>query len=261
MSQFVKLAVERGVARLTLDRPEKRNALCREMIVDLRDAVRRVASEPEARVLVLAATGDVFCAGMDLGEMQQRAAADDPASELLVDSRVYADLLHDLFRLPLPTVAAVQGPVLAGGMGLVCACDIVIAAESAYFLLPEPARGITAAMVTPLLVHRIGPGPASAMLLSMEKLSAFEALRTGLCRDVVPGEGLDSRVNQLVDSILTGSPAALALTKRHINQCLAAPVEPLIRQSVEVSSSARESDDAREGVAAFLEKRKARWQH
>ena len=197
---------------------------------------------------------------MDLGQMQERAASKDATAEYQLDSQVYCDLLVAIYELSIPTIAAVQGPALAGGMGLVCACDIVIATESAFFMLPEPMRGITASMVTPLLVHRTGPGPATYMLLSNEKVSAIDARRMGLCHDVVPVNEMESRVDQLIRSILGGSRSAFALTKKHINDCLAGDVVSLVRQSIEVSAQARETADAREGLAAFLEKRSPAWQ-
>jgi methylglutaconyl-CoA hydratase len=260
MSGFTSLAIDGGIARLTLNRPEKRNALRREIIESLLELVRQVAANESVRVLVLAATGEVFCAGMDLGEMQERAAGKAAAAEYQRDSRVYCELLTAILELQIPTIAAVHGPALAGGMGLVCACDLVIAAESAFFMLPEPMRGITAAMVTPLLVHRMGPGPAGYMLLSEEKISAVDARRMGLCHDIVPLSEIDSRVNRLIRSILGGSPAAFAITKQHIRDCLSYDLVSLVRQSVDVSAQARETADAREGLAAFLEKRSPSWQ-
>ncbi len=260
MSEFVNLSVQQGVARLTLNRPQKRNALRREMIQEMLDRVREVAGDDSVRVFVLAAAGDVFCAGMDLGQMQERAAGPNAAAEYHVDSQVYCDLLIEIWQMAVPTIAAVQGPALAGGMGLVCACDIVISVESAFFRLPEPLRGITAAMVTPLLVHRMGPGAAGYLLLSNEQVNAADARVMGLCHGVVPDDQLESRVAALTDSILAGSRTALAITKRHMADCLPQPVVPLLQQSIEVSAQARETADAREGLAAFLEKRKPAWQ-
>ncbi len=260
MSEFTNLNIAAGVARLTLDRPDKRNALRREIIQSLLDSVRQVASDPLARVLVLAARGEVFCAGMDLGQMQERTTSSNAAQEYQLDAQVYCDLLTAIYELPIPTIAAVQGPALAGGMGLVCACDIIIAADSAYFMLPEPMRGITASMVTPLLVHRTGAGPATFMLLSNEKVGAAEARQMGLCHDVVQASELESRVNSLVHSILGGSRSAFAITKKHIHDCLASDVVSLLQQSIKISAQARETPDAREGLAAFLEKRSPSWQ-
>lgn len=260
MSEHVQIVTERGVARLTLDRPDKRNALRREMLEVMLREVQRLVGDDSLRVLVLQATGKVFCAGMDLGQMQDRAQSNHAKQQWKQDSQIYADLLVAIHALPVPTIAVVQGPVLAGGMGLVLACDIVIAGEDAYFMLPEPMRGITAAMVTPFLVHRVGAGPATYLLLSNEKITAIESRRFGLCHDVVAVDQLAHRVDALIASILTGSPAALAITKQHLADCTAYDLRELVHQSIEVSAQARETDDAREGLAAFLEKRKPSWQ-
>jgi methylglutaconyl-CoA hydratase len=219
-----------------------------------------VSGDDATRVLLLEAGGPIFCAGMDLGEMQQRAASPSPADEWREDSRIYAASLERLLKLNVPTIAVVQGGVLAGGMGLILACDFVLATHDSFFSLPEPARGITAAIVTPLLIWRIGPGNANRWLLSMERFSAADGLRVGVCHDVVPQEALAERTQRLVDSILSGSSQALGLTKEHVFACGAAPWSALLQQSMDLSARARSTEDAREGLQAFLEKRKPRWQ-
>ena len=138
---FVRLSVSHGVARLVLNRPDRRNALTRELISGLLAAVEQVKNDPSARMLVLAAEGPVFCAGMDLEEMRARAADPNATAEWAEDARLFRELLVAIFKLPLPTLAVVQGPALAGGCGLVLACDLVIASSSAFFSLPEPQRG------------------------------------------------------------------------------------------------------------------------
>lgn len=260
MSEYTQLQISGGIARLALNRPEKRNALKRESIEELNEAVRVVASDPSIRALVLAAEGKVFCAGMDLGQMQDRAQADNGKSEWQKDSQVYCDLLKSLFTLKIPTIAAVQGPALAGGFGLVLACDMVVAADESFFMLPEPIRGITAAMVTPLLIHRVGSGPASYMLLSGERVSATQAYQLGLCHAIASVSEFGARVEKLTSAILAGSPQALAITKNHLNDCASGKVIDQLDQSILVSAEARETDDAREGLTAFLEKRSPNWQ-
>ncbi len=249
-----------GIGRMTLNRPEKRNALTRGLIEELLSEIKRFREMPELRLLVLAAHGKAFCAGMDLDEMQARAASADGAQEWHRDSEVYSQLLESVFSLRVPTVVKLQGPVLAGGVGLVLACDLIVASEGAFFSLPEPMRGITAAIVTPLLVHRVGAGVAGQLLLSGERLSARRAFEVGLVHDVVSDGELDQRLSNLENAILTGSPAALEITKRHLHQTAAASVVSRLRQSIEISAEARETVDAREGLAAFLEKRKPYWQ-
>ncbi len=258
MSEHVRLEIAAGVARLTLDRPDKRNALRREIIQALLDAVQNVANDESVRVLVLQGTGKVFCAGMDLGQMQERATSENSAEEWKQDSQVLCDLLTAMVKLPIPTIACLQGPALAGGVGLVVACDIVLAAEESFLMLPEPMRGITAAMVTPLLIHRIGSGPASYMLLSNERIPAAQSF--GLCHIVVPAAELESRLESLIGSIKGGSRSAFAITKQHVHSCTGDQLATLVEQSMQVSANARATDDAREGLAAFLEKRKPAWQ-
>jgi methylglutaconyl-CoA hydratase len=249
-----------GTARVVLNRPHKRNALSRQLLDELFDSVRRVEADSSVRVLVLEAEGPVFCAGMDLAEMQSRSGMPDAAELWREDTRIYRELIERLFGLPIPTLAVVQGPVLAGGVGLVLACDIVLVAAEAYFSLPEPKRGITAAVVTPLLNYRIGPGAAGYVLLSGQTVSAADALRMGLCHELVPaGESPASRRDAHVGTILAGAPSALALSKSTLQRCTADDLSRQLDFAMQISATARETEDAREGLAAFLEKRPPSW--
>ena len=234
MYQYIKTDLSNdGVGRLTLNRPDKRNALKRDFIEEIRNGIQELKSDERMRIFVLAAEGSVFCAGMDLGEMQERAQSDDGKAQWQRDSEVYCDVLLELYGLSVPTIAAVSGPALAGGMGMILACDLLIASDNAFFMLPEPMRGITAAMVTPLLIHRIGAGPATFMLLSGERVAAENAMAMKLCHDVVPQEQFESRIESLSASVLTGSKSALAITKQHIADCLSTD---LIISSQEIGS-------------------------
>jgi len=260
-AEFTRLTITGGVARLTLCRPAKRNALTRQFLQELLQAVETVRSDATVRCLLLAAEGPVFCAGMDLGEMEQRARASDADRQWQQDTDAYRELLEALFGLPMPTIAVLQGPVLAGGVGLVLACDIVLASESAFFALPEPKRGITAAVVTPLLAYRIGPGQAGYVLLSGDNVSAEDALRMGLCHLLVPPEELQPRTDSLLASLLEGAPSALRLTKTALRECTAELISSQLEAAGRISAQARSSDEAREGLAAFLEKRKPEWRN
>ena len=219
MESYVKSSLEQGVGTITLARPDKRNALKRDFIVQLTAAVDTLSADSELRLLVFRAAGSVFCAGMDLGEMQERATSDDGKIEWQKDSEVYAQLLKKVFELSVPTVVALQGPVLAGGVGLVLACDMIIAADNAFVMLPEPMRGITAAMVTPFLVYRVGAGTASEILLSGRRYPAARCHQLGLIHACCSASELDATVDAYTASILTGSQAALAITKQHIRHC------------------------------------------
>ena len=260
MGKFVNISLDGGVGRLTLNRPDKRNALKRDFIEEINAGIDQLAGDGSLRVMVVAAAGSVFCAGMDLGQMQERAQSAEGKADWLRDSQVYCDMLAKLYTVSVPTIAIVQGPALAGGVGIVLACDIVVASEGAFFMLPEPVRGITAAMVTPLLVHRVGSGRATYMLLSGERVSANRAAEFGICHHVVAGPELPARTDVLLSTILASSKSALAITKQHIARCSYGNVLEDLKMSVTVSAEARETDDAREGLAAFLEKRKPNWQ-
>lgn len=257
---WVELHTEAAVARVVLNRADKRNALTRSMLERMNQVVDRIADDHAIRVVRWEANGPVFCAGMDLGEMRERAAADNPEQEWLRDSQVYRDLVGKIALLHCPTIAVVQGPAVAGGCGLVLACDLVICSDQAAFALPEPARGITAAMVTPLLLLRGGASGASSLLLTGERVSAQAALRMGLCHDCVPPDALAGRVDDLCRAIQTNGPAAMRLTKQHLLNTAAANLRQQLQDSASVSAAARASDEAKEGLAAFLEKRTPQWQ-
>lgn len=256
---FVELTKTDGVARLLLNRPDKRNALTDDFIREITAAVQDVAADESVRVLVLAAAGTVFCAGMDLGQMQQRATAENCEALWLEDSRILRDTFKALFELPIPTVAIVQGAAVAGGMGLIASCDLVLPSNNAFFALPEPQRGITAAMVTPLLLHRIATSAANELLLGGIRMTASRAAQVGLCLEPVAPEELATAEENLILSILNGSRAALAQTKQHVIDCAGSGVLAQLDHSVELSALARKTADAREGLQAFLEKRKANW--
>jgi methylglutaconyl-CoA hydratase len=258
--QLIVASVSNGVVRLALNRPQKRNALTREMLADLLAKLKETGARPDLRCLVLAANGPVFCAGMDLAQMEDTAARPDASQIWHADTELYHDVVTALFQLPVPTLALVQGPAVAGGLGLVLACDLVVAAESATFALPEPKRGITAAIVTPLLVYRAGAAGASLLLLSGESLDAGGARHTGFCHWVVEPARLQAVAGEQVKSILSGAPGALAITKQQLRACAAVDVLAQLKRAIAVSAQARETPEAREGLGAFLEKRPPKWQ-
>jgi methylglutaconyl-CoA hydratase len=260
-AKWVKVDETGEVTRITLNRPDRRNALTHDFLVRLTEAVRSAGARSQTRVIALAANGPVFCAGMDLGEMQQRATAADAEDQWLSDARIYRDLLVAFLSASQPVVGVIQGPAVAGGMGLVLGCDLVVASENTWFELPEPKRGITAAMVTPLLVFRAGAGAANYCLLSGQRLTAADTLPWGICQKVVPPDRLEPAAAELIGSLLTGSPQALAATKQHVQAIAARHLLADLDAAVTASAAARATSDAREGLAAYLEKRKPSWQH
>lgn len=256
----VRCHMEGGVARVVLNRPDKRNALNGELIDQLARTVGQIGADASARLVVLSAEGPAFCAGMDLSEMQQRAQQRNAIELWQQDAQIYRDLLAALITLPMPTLAVVGGPALAGGLGLVLACDVVLASDEAFFSLPEPQRGITAAVVAPLLIYRIGAGPATYLLLSGERVCAADAHSLGLCHEVVSATQLTRRESELCSAILAGAPSAQKVTKQHILAVAGPHLLEQLDAGMTISAKARETDEAREGLAAFLEKRQPVWQ-
>lgn len=260
MAEPLVLANERsGILRLTLHRPQKRNALTRELLTELHQHLRGLAGRTDLRLVVLGATGTAFCAGMDLAQMQETAAHPDASAIWQADTEIYRDVVQALFDCACPTLAIVPGPAVAGGLGLVLACDLVVAAETATFALPEPKRGITAAIVTPLLTYRVSPAAASFLLLSGEAVDARQAQQMGFCHVVAPPDGLETAAQQVEQSILSGAPGALATTKQLLQRCTASDIRAQLDSAVTVSAKARETAEAREGLQAFLEKRPTVW--
>jgi len=255
----VEYYFENGIAEIRLNRPEKRNALSRELIEAISAAIKRASGQTGNRLTLITANGPAFCAGMDLAEMQQRAAAANADELFDQDSQAYRNMLVAILDLKMPTVAALQGPAVAGGLGIVLACDLVVMHEKAFLALPEPKRGIVAAMVMPLLVYRTGVGAANHVLLSGQRVTSEEALRMNLCHRVASPDEYRTKLHEYCQTILTGAPQALALTKKHLAHCSQMDVVKLIDQSIAVSAFSRESSEAREGLAAFLEKRDPRW--
>jgi methylglutaconyl-CoA hydratase len=256
---LVTVEISNGVADITLDRPAKRNALSRVLIAQLAGAVAHVATDGSTRLVLFSANGPAFCAGMDLDEMQNRAQQANAGAEWEQDASDYRDLLVAILRLDVPTLAIVQGPAIAGGFGLVLACDLVLASTAARFALPEPKRGISPAVVSPLLVYRMGAGPAMPILLAGQTLTGEEAHRLGLCHTLAMPANLEPSRQELVTSILTGAPQALAMTKRLVRSFSQTALIEQLEAGRKVSAEARRTTEAREGLAAFLEKREPSW--
>jgi methylglutaconyl-CoA hydratase len=256
---FVQFRNTDGVVEITLDRSAKRNALCRELVSQLAAAVTKATTDASTRLVIFAANGPAFCAGMDLDEMQNRADQPEAAAEWYKDAADYRDLLVSIMRLDVPTLAVVQGPAIAGGFGLVLACDLVLASTAARFGMPEPKRGISPAVVSPLLIYRIGAGPAMPLLLAGQTLTAEAGYRLGLCHAVSPPEKLEATRDEFLKPILSGAPNALAMTKRLVRSFSLDTLLAQLEAGRKVSAEARRLPEAREGLAAFLEKREPKW--
>ena len=243
---------EEGIAILTLNRPEKRNALSKALMEACCGELDAMYRDKNQRVLILRGEGPVFCAGLDLDETLAAESA-EPTARLIVR------LLRSLYHLPLLTIAAVQGAAVAGGAGLMSACDFVVAASDARVGYPEVKRGLVAASVMTLLRRQIRERDARELLLLGEMITAGRALEIGLINRVVPGDKLMETVLTLARTALHAAPSALAQTKKLLDELSPCSLDQELDQALLYHLSARNSAEAREGMAAFLEKRQPRW--
>lgn len=245
------------VVRIVLNRPDKRNALTRAMLAELLPVLQCLAAD--TRLVVIAANGSAFCAGMDLQEMEATAKLPDCAEVWQRDADLYRQVVEALFLVPCPTLCVVQGPVFAGGVGLVLACDLVVATEAASFALPEPKRGITASMVSPLLVHRLGSGPAGWLLLSGQTVSARDAAQLGMIHRLLDSKTFADDIAALIATLLAGAPNALRVTKQQLQHNVGPRLRAEWDRAAQLSAASRGQPEAREGLQAFLEKRSPNW--
>jgi methylglutaconyl-CoA hydratase len=247
-----------GVARVTLNRPELRNAFDDELIKKLRGAFADISKDPSVRVMVLAGNGPAFCAGADLNWMKRMAGYG--YDENLADAKALAEMLATLDRLPKPTIARVHGPVFAGGTGLVAACDIAVGTPEAKFCLSEAKLGLSPATISPYVLRAMGEREARRYFLTAEVFDAAEAFRIGMLSLLVPGDQLDANVDSLVKHLLAGGPEAHAKIKALIRAVAGrCPDDALVAETAKHIAEIRGSPEGREGIASFLEKRKAAW--
>ncbi|MBY0439267.1 MAG: enoyl-CoA hydratase/isomerase family protein [Burkholderiales bacterium] len=247
-----------GIATVTLNRPEIHNAFDDVMIAELTHALRDLDADPQVRVVILAANGSSFSAGANLNWMKRMAGYSE--AQNVKDALGLAGLMHTLYTLGKPTIARVQGPAFAGGMGLVACCDIAIATRQATFCLTEVRLGLIPAVITPYVIAAIGERQARRYCLTAEKFDAAEAFRLGLIHDLVEEHELGSTLNSLVTHLFLGGPQALAQCKDWISVAAASPIDDrLVAESARRIAALRAGSEGREGVAAFLEKRDSRW--
>ena len=254
----IETLIERGVATVWLNRPEVHNAFDEHAIRELTTTLATLDGDASVRAVVLAGHGKSFCAGGDLDWMRRMAGYG--REENLRDAAALAEMLRTLATLSKPTLARVHGAALAGGTGLVAACDIAIAAPEASFGTTEVRLGLIPATISPYVVRAIGARAAQRYFLTGERFDADEALRLGLVHEVVAADKLDTRVGELLDALLAAGPQALASAKRLVAEVAGRPIDAaLIVRTTELIADARGSDEAREGIAAFFEKRKPGW--
>lgn len=252
----LQLAQEDRVATITLNRPEKRNAISYELIDELLAALDKVASS-DARVLIVTGAGKAFCSGMDLDNL--RAITTRSEAENLKDSQTIARLFRSIYEFPLPTIAAVNGPAVAGGCGVATLCDFTIASTEAKFGYTEVRIGFLPAIVSTFLVRQVGEKIARDLLLTGRIIGAEEAHRMGLVTEIIDPERLMPRAREIAAALIENSPASLRATKRLLSALTANELDEQIRIAVEENARIRTTEDFREGVTSFLERRKPRW--
>lgn len=257
MDYVTILVANDGATRtITLNRPERRNAMTPEMQTELIAAMEEAAAST-CRVVVLRGAGEAFCSGLDLTALQ--GMNDQSAAEHRVDAERIAKLFRTLYELPKPTIAAVHGAAIAGGTGLATICDFTLAAATAKFGYTEARIGFVPALVSAFLTLQIGDKRARDLLLTGRLIDASEAYRLGLVNEVVAPESLEDHVQALARILAANSPESLAATKRLLAAQNKAWLDAAIALAMEANAQARETEDFREGIAAFLEKRKPRW--
>ena len=254
----ISIRYEGHRATITLTQPEVRNAFSDEVIAEITAAFTEVGARADVRAVVLAAEGPAFCAGANLNWM--RRMADYTREENLQDAAKLAEMLRVIYECEKPTVARVQGDVYAGGMGLVAACDMAVAVDTAGFCLSEVKIGLIPATISPYVIRAMGARAAHRYFLTAERFDAQEALRIGFVHEVVAAEQLDARVDALVKALTSASPNAMRACKKLVLDVAEREINAgLIAATVEGIADIRASDEGREGVQSFLQKRKPGW--
>ncbi|MEO0611965.1 MAG: enoyl-CoA hydratase-related protein [Pseudomonadota bacterium] len=259
MSNLILTTIDaRGIARVTLNRPDLRNAFNEEMIGQICDSIGQLASNENVRVVIITGAGKAFSAGGDLNMMKR--VANYSSAENKDDARRLAHMLEGIYNCPKPTIALVNGPALGGGLGLISACDIAIARDDAFFALSEVKVGLIPAVISPFVVEAIGIRQARRYFLTAERFSAETAREIGLVHKICIAENLNATLEETLDELLQGAPRAQAKAKALIRLVAYKSVGKQTREeTAALIAEMRAADEGREGVSAFLEKRKPNW--
>jgi methylglutaconyl-CoA hydratase len=252
----IQLSSDAGIATITLKRPEKRNAISFTLVEELQAALHEVESS-SAQVVILTGAGKAFCAGMDLDEL--KGLLGRTHAENVKDSLRMADLFRGLYDFPLPTIAAVNGAAIAGGTGIATMCDFTLAVPNVKFGYTEVRIGFVPAIVSSILVWQVGHKIARDLLLTGRTFDAEEAHRFGLVNEVAEPDQLMRRAQELAAELMQSSPSSLRATKKLINSFIAPQLDQQIAAAVQDNARIRATEDFREGISSFLERRKPRW--
>lgn len=246
------------VATVTLNRPDVRNAFNDEVIAEATEVFNALGARDDVRCIVLAANGSAFCAGADLNWM--RSMADYSRAQNLADAGRLAAMMRTVFECPKPTIARIQGDVYAGGTGLVAACDMAVAVDSAYFCLSEVKLGLLPSTISPYVIRAMGARAAHRYFLTAERFNALEALRIGFVHEVVSADALDSKVAELSMALVNAGPEAMRLCKKLVQDVAGQDITPeLVNMTIASIADVRVSAEGREGLQSFLQKRKPNW--
>ncbi len=247
-----------GIATVTLNRPDVRNAFNDEVILELTQAFHELQMRDDVRCIVLAAKGSAFCAGADLNWM--RSMADYTYAQNLADAGRLATMMQTIYACQKPTIAMIQGDVYAGGTGLVAACDIAVSVDTAHYCLSEVKLGLIPATISPYVIRAMGARAAHRYFLTAERFSATEALRIGFVHEVVHPDALANRVAELAQTLVSAGPEAVRLCKKLVQDVAGHEITPaLVQMTVAGIADVRVSPEGREGVQSFLQKRKPSW--
>jgi len=246
-----------GIATITFNRPDKRNAVSFELVADLMLALKEVEESASAQVLIITGAGKAFCAGMDLEDLKKLVGKSH--SDNVADSKVMANMFRRIYEFPKPTIAAVNGAAIAGGTGIATMCDFTFAVPEAKFGYTEVRIGFVPAIVSSFLVLQVGHKIARDLLLTARLFDAAEAHRYGLVNEVVQPEGLMSRALETAKLLLENSPSSVRATKALINGFIKDALDNQVAAAIEDNARIRSTADFREGISSFLEKRKPVW--
>ena len=258
MTATLQIEREAGVARVWLNRPDVRNAFNEAVIAELGEAFTTLGADTTLRAIVLGGHGKAFCAGADLAWMRQMA--DYTWEQNRADAQALADMLWTLYRCPVPIVGRIHGDCYAGGVGLAAVCDILVASDAATFCLSEARLGLLPATISPYVIRALGEQAARRYFVSAERFSAAQAQAIGFVHELTPVEGLDAKVAEIVAALVANGPMAVRACKALVQDIAGAPITAELRSdTARRIADVRASDEGKEGVASFLQKRKPGW--
>ena len=254
----LQLHIAESVATVTLNRPEVRNAFNEALIAEITDVFNVLGARDDVRCIILAANGSAFCAGADLNWM--RSMADYTHEQNMADAGRLAAMMRTVYECPKPTIARIQGDVYAGGTGLVAVCDMAVAVDTANFCLSEVKLGLVPSTISPYVIRAMGARAAHRYFLTAERFSAAEALRIGFVHDVVAADVLNTKVAELANALVSAGPTAVKLCKKLVHDVAGHDITPeLVNMTIASIADVRVSPEGREGLQAFLQKRKPNW--